>query len=130
MDKAGVIESFPSGVESNTSGEIRQRRRQTKWWQFGGKDVSYVSVDEGLEKKSETESESDASSLVKNVNNVYESPEAINIYKPVEGFEGTHRFDPSAEWSPQEEKVLVRRVCCCGFAPIDPEGCIGPTCMC
>ncbi len=112
MDKVGLVEGFPSGLESNTTGETRQRGRSTKWWKFGGKDVSYVSVDDGLE-KSETSSQHDGAAVMKDVNNVFESPEALNIYKPVEGFEGTHRFDPSAEWTPQEEKVLVRRVCCC-----------------
>lgn len=78
-----------------------------KWWQLGGKDVSYVSVDAGYESRSESSSTED---LVKNVDNVYVAPEAIELYKPIEGFEGAHRFDPNASWSPEEEKKLVRRV--------------------
>lgn len=106
MEKVGVVESFPSGRETSSSPSLPQRR---KWWQFGGKDISYVSIDEDLDQKSETSS-SDNVSLVRNVDNVFEAPEAAEIYKPIQGFEGAHRFDPSATWTPEEEKVLVRRV--------------------
>lgn len=33
----------------------------------------------------------------------------LNIYKTA-GYEGTHRFDPSLQWTEQEEKRLVRKV--------------------
>ncbi|KAI1628021.1 phthalate transporter [Exophiala viscosa] len=106
MDNKTVLESFPSSLEGGNSG-LRNRRQPKKWWQFGGRDVSYVSVDDGIvdQKSSETSSLSDTG---KNVNNVFVSPEALEIYKPVEGFEGTHRFNPTATWTPQEEKTLVR----------------------
>jgi hypothetical protein len=91
-------------AEPRVVGDIRHRR---KWWQFGGKDVSYVSIDSGYESRSESSSSED---LVKNVDNVFVAPEATEIYKPIEGFEGTHRFDPTATWSAEEEKKLVRRV--------------------
>ncbi|EXJ83046.1 hypothetical protein A1O3_06863 [Capronia epimyces CBS 606.96] len=110
MDKVGVLEAFPSSNEKHASGEIRHRPQRRKWWQIGGKDISYVSVDDGLEQRSETSSEHDGSGLIKNVHNVFEAPEAVNIYKPIKGFEGSHRFDPSATWTPEEEKVLVRRL--------------------
>lgn len=111
MDKTAVLENFPSGLETGNS-NIRHRRQPQKWWKFGGRDVAYVSVDDGLDQKSsETSSLSNQSDTGKNVNNVFESPEALEIYKPVAGFEGTHRFDVKATWSPQEEKTLVRRVC-------------------
>jgi hypothetical protein len=101
--KEGIIEAFPAGQVT-----IRQRRPQ-KWYHLFGKDVSYVPVDDGLEGSSETSSLDDA--VVKNTNNVYEAPEAADIYRLVDGFEGTHRFDPSATWTQQEETQLVRRVC-------------------
>lgn len=93
-------------------GEPRSERpdsdpRPRNWWHFGGKDVAYVSVDAGYESKSESSSNED---LVKNKDNVFVAPEAAELYKPIEGFEGTHRFDPNATWSAEEEKKLVRRV--------------------
>ena len=81
--------------------------RPRKWWHFGGNDVAYVSIDAGYESRSESSSSED---LVKNVDNVFVAPEATELYKPIEGFEGTHRFDPSATWSAEEEKRLVRKV--------------------
>jgi hypothetical protein len=102
-DKEGIIEAFPTGQVT-----VRQRKPQ-KWYHLFGKDVSYVPVDAGLEGSSETSSLDD--SVVQNTNNPYEAPEAADIYKLVDGFEGTHRFDPSATWTQEEEKRLVRRVC-------------------
>lgn len=32
-------------------------------------------------------------------------------YRPVDSYEGLHRFDPDFEWHLQEEKEVVRRVC-------------------
>ena len=52
-----------------------------------------------------------SSRLVKNVKNVFVAPEVADIYKPIEGFEGAHRFDSSAIWTKKEEKSLVRKVC-------------------
>lgn len=31
-------------------------------------------------------------------------------YAPIDGYEGRHRWDPNAQWTPEEEKKLVRRV--------------------
>ena len=33
-----------------------------------------------------------------------------SFYKPVESYEGRHRYDPYFEWEPHEEKKVVRRV--------------------
>lgn len=33
-----------------------------------------------------------------------------DLYKPIEKYEGAHRYDPKFEWSEKEEKKLVRRV--------------------
>lgn len=45
------------------------------------------------------------------------------IYKPIEGYEGAHRFDSSMKWSVDEEKRLVRTVSIllpsCRFASIN-----------
>jgi hypothetical protein len=102
-DKEGIVEAFPSGtVTSETT-------KPQKWYHLFGRDISHISVDAGYETGSETSSLEE--SVVKNTHNVFEAPEATEIYKLVEGFEGTHRFDPSATWTQEEEKTLVRRVC-------------------
>jgi hypothetical protein len=102
--EAGVL---ASPVESTH--ELSRRPKPRKWWKFGGQDQSFVSVDAETELDSETSSK-DGDNLVKNVNNVFEAPEATDIYKPIAKFEGSHRFDASATWEPAEEKRLVRRV--------------------
>jgi hypothetical protein len=43
---------------------------------------------------------------------VFSDPDAALIYKPIENYEGSHRFDPTATWTPQEESALVRTVSC------------------
>ena len=32
------------------------------------------------------------------------------FYKPIDLYEGRHRYDPNFQWEPQEEKKLVRKV--------------------
>ena len=32
-------------------------------------------------------------------------------YAPIESYEGRHRYDPKFEWTPKEEKRVVRKVC-------------------
>ena len=99
--KEGFVEAFPTGV--SVVGHPRQR----KWYQLSGKDVpSHVPIDN--ETSSETSSLQD--NIVDNHNNIFEAAEAQDIYKMVDGFEGAHRFDPTAKWTAEEEKKLVRRV--------------------
>jgi hypothetical protein len=33
-----------------------------------------------------------------------------DTYRPVDTYEGIHRFDPDFEWEPQEERKIVRKV--------------------
>jgi hypothetical protein len=101
--KEGTVEAFPSGPRASGL------TKRPKWYSLSGKDVSYVSVDAGYEVDSETSSVDEGA--VRNTENVFESPEALDIYKPVAGYEGTHRFDASATWTQEEEKKLVRKVC-------------------
>lgn len=32
-------------------------------------------------------------------------------YRPVDTYEGLHRYDPDFEWEPEEEKKVIRKVC-------------------
>ena len=100
-DKDKVVEAQP--FES-----LAFEKKPPKWYSLFGKDVSYVPVDAGYETSSETSSMNEG--IVRNTNNVFEAPEAADIYKMIEGFEGAHRFDASATWTEAEEKRLVRRV--------------------
>ena len=33
-----------------------------------------------------------------------------SFYTPIDSYEGKHRYDPTFEWQPKEEKKLVRKV--------------------
>lgn len=35
---------------------------------------------------------------------------SLEFYEPIAEYEGRHRYDPLAEWTEKEEKLLVRRV--------------------
>lgn len=34
----------------------------------------------------------------------------VRFYRPIAGYEGLHRYDPREQWTPREEKKLVRKV--------------------
>ena len=40
----------------------------------------------------------------------FESGSLESFYKPIDSYEGRHRYDPSFEWEPQEERRVVRKV--------------------
>lgn len=84
------------------------RLRKNKWWQFSGKDRSFVPTKGKGSNSSITSSQDDVYSL--NEGTVYSDARAAEIYKPIEKYEGRHRFDIRATWSDEEEKKLVRRV--------------------
>lgn len=111
MADTAPAEAFPAGSEK---GAVRPSQpipqiRARKWWIIGGEYYSFVSVDEGYGPPSQSTSQTDIESLPKNIEqNVFEDDAAIDIYKPIEGYEGAHRFDPSATWTPEEEQALVR----------------------
>lgn len=41
----------------------------------------------------------------------FETESLESFYKPIDSYEGLHRFDPEFEWEPKEEKRLIRKVC-------------------
>lgn len=107
-----------SPIQATGEKDIEQRKSEdadviptkTKpWWKFGGKDYSFVSVNAGYATTASS-SETNLYSGDKLGRHVYETEDAKEIYKPIEGYEGAHRFDPSLEWSPAEEKRLVKIV--------------------
>ncbi|KAG5920256.1 hypothetical protein E4U42_006256, partial [Claviceps africana] len=114
MSEIRIIEAFPDPapkVPNVTESSIRQRRR--RWWQIGGEDVSHVSIDVGYETdfgSSSTSSLDESSNKPSRNRGVFVAPEAAEVYRPVQGFEGAHRFDPAAKWTDEEEKNLVRKL--------------------
>jgi hypothetical protein len=45
----------------------------------------------------------------------FEQSEDPRYYKPIDSYEGLHRWDPEFEWEEEEEKRLVRKVCSLPF---------------
>ncbi len=84
--------------------------KRKPWWKFGGEDVSFVSVDAGYAKQVNKSASSSDTKLDELGRHVWETAESREIYKPIPGYEGAHRFDPSLTWAPEEEKRLVRQV--------------------
>jgi len=86
--------------------------RRDPWWKLGGKDFCYVTVDAGYTTREISPSSSDIKleSAEPLGQHVFETAESTEIYKPIQKYEGRHRFDPSAEWTAAEEKALVKTV--------------------
>ncbi|KAG6199098.1 hypothetical protein E4U50_007434 [Claviceps purpurea] len=82
-----------------------------KWWQLGGEDVSHLPIDADHGLLSSMPSLEEASKQQSQTESRPVAPEAQEVYKPVDGFEGAHRFDPAAKWTDEEEQALVRKVC-------------------
>lgn len=40
----------------------------------------------------------------------FESREGHHFYRPIDSYEGLHRWDPNFQWTEQEEKKIVRKV--------------------
>ena len=82
------------------------------WWKLGGKDIIFKPVDPDSVTSSNVASTEDIeTSGLDNVHgSVFDDSGAAEFYKPIEKYEGSHRFDPTATWTPAEEKALVRTV--------------------
>ena len=114
MDKSEgtiAINAEPLNV-TTIGGRATHNVKTPPWWKIGGKDYSYVSIDGDYTvasgESSSTESLDDT--IVKKRNSVFQAPEAVDLYKPPESYEGSHRFNPSLVWTQDEEKALVKRV--------------------
>ena len=40
----------------------------------------------------------------------FQEEHARDCYAPIDSYEGRHRYDPTAQWTEAEERVLVRKV--------------------
>jgi hypothetical protein len=98
---------FEKGFQSAGPQPIKKK----PWWKLGGRDQSFVSVNSGYPPSSSvSSSDTNLPADTKPTNHVWETEESKEIYKPIEGYEGSHRFDPSFKWDPEEEKRLVKTV--------------------
>ena len=110
LDKMGQQEADEALATSRARPQSAYRGRERKWWDLSGNNVNHVSVDLGYEERSAAASKISDAPLATNTDNVFVAPEAMEIYKPVDGFEGAHRFNPSATWTLEQENKLVRKV--------------------
>ena len=46
----------------------------------------------------------------------FEAREGHHFYRPIDSYEGLHRWDPDFQWTEKEEKRIVRKV---GYTPCD-----------
>jgi len=65
--------------------------------------MSSTSVDKGAALESGT-------ALQQRIGATFVGGELQSSYKPIDTYEGIHRFDPEFEWEPEEEKKVVRKI--------------------
>lgn len=111
-------------AENDPQGSSEKRRRDSAiqtnpWWKFGGRDRSFIPTraqtsQTSLDKQQHSLDKPDQHRDIEDENtaddSVFNNAKAFDIYKPIDKYEGRHRFDPRATWSEAEEKKLVRRV--------------------
>ena len=87
------------------------------WWKFGGRDRIFVPS--RLQGSESTFKDFQVDRTVDDDHNadgnVFSDPRAVEIYQPIDKYEGRHRFDLHATWSDEEERRLVQRVSCVPF---------------
>ena len=111
-DKDLAIVSGYQSQGSSTPPEQEVPLKANVWWKFGGRDRIFVPSRLQGSKSTFKDFQGDRT-IDDDQNadgNVFSDPRAIEIYKPIEKYEGRHRFDLHATWSDDEEKKLVRRV--------------------
>lgn len=105
---AGVAEHSGSNYVVHTTVEKRK-----PWWKLGGKDISFAPVDaDSITTPNSGSVKDDVETPgTNNIHgSVFDDSRAAEFYQPVEKYEGKHRFDPTATWTPEEERKLVRTV--------------------
>ena len=110
MAKTYITES--KNIDEGSPISIGPRPTQRRpWFKLGGQDHPFVSVDAGYPRATDSASSSESDLTVPNkAHNVWETQDAHDIYAPIAGYEGAHRFDPNFKWEPEEEKALIRKV--------------------
>ena len=97
---------------SFTPPEQEPSLRANSLWNFGGRDRTFVPS--RLQGSQSSFKEFQGDRTVDDDHNadgsVFSDPRFVEMFKPIEKYEGRHRFDLHATWSDKEEKRLVRRV--------------------
>lgn len=86
---------------------------ETKHFGPGGQDFDSKVVPR-IDSASDTASSSSLEGRrghVKQINCAFDTTEDPRYYKPIPEYEGIHRWDPDFEWTEEEEKAVVRKVC-------------------
>ena len=112
-----IVSGEEPSYGSFTPTEQEIPRRANAWWNFGGRDRIFIPS--RLKGSESTFKDFQGDRTVESDHNldgsVFSDPRAIETYKPIESYEGRHRFDVHATWSDEDEKRLVRRVSCAIF---------------
>ncbi|KAJ5087567.1 hypothetical protein N7456_011183 [Penicillium angulare] len=77
------------------------------------KDATAISTDPKQSQGTLTGDESDREwqqSTTQLVHGTFEATEDHSFYRPIDGYEGLHRWDPDFQWTEQEEKRIVRMI--------------------
>lgn len=53
----------------------------------------------------------DRRGTIKAIDCSFDATEDPRYYKPIPTYEGIHRWDPDFEWTEEEEKAVVKKVC-------------------
>lgn len=53
----------------------------------------------------------DAGLFKRTSDKTFDNDSLESFYKPIDSYEGIHRYDPDFEWDAKEEKRVVRKVC-------------------
>ena len=103
-----IIEKSEGRDQSPITTTVIKRR---PWWKLGGEDISFAAVDSGVSSKSGSVKDDLETNGINDIHgSVFDNSSAAQFYQPIEKYEGRHRFDPTATWTPQEEQKLVRTV--------------------
>ncbi len=107
VSDSGTVEKSGSNYPITTS-KVTHR----PWWKLSGKDTSFAPVDPDSVTTSNPASTQDIEITgLENIHgSVFDDSGAAQFYQPIEKYEGAHRFDPNATWTPAEEKALVKTV--------------------
>ncbi|MCJ1460647.1 hypothetical protein MMC28_011029, partial [Mycoblastus sanguinarius] len=107
-----LVSSEERAQGSLSSLEQETSPKANSWWKFGGRDRIFVPS--RLQGSKSTFKDFQGDRTIDDDNNadgnVFSDPRAVELYKPIEKYEGRHRFDLHATWSDEEEKRLVRRL--------------------
>lgn len=76
-----------------------------------GYDVKDPEIAKGAAETTSSSEKSASLRLGQSDGGVIASGGNLDSYRPIAEYEGAHRFDPTYEWTENEEKRLVRRVC-------------------